>query len=294
MKNNRNYVLCISIVLLIFISGCTQVLPKEEKTETITLYYADSENNDFVLEERQISFTDQEEKYKVTLEELIKGPDNKDNRVNISETTKIYGTISQDDGLLVNFSQEFNQFGGSMAEVMAVGSVVNTMTQFEEVNRVKILVDGEELTGPSGQPRGFMQSFEKEVKGTEEQAIKLYFSNEDADAVRGETRIIDISKTASREEILQMVLEELIEGPENSNLNRTIPPEVKVKSIKINNQTAIVDFSEEMHTKHWGGAAGESMTINSLVNTLTEFDYIELVKLTVEGQPLAIEHAIML
>jgi germination protein M len=47
-----------------------------------------------------------------------------------------------------------------------------------------------------------------------------------------------------------------------------------------------------MYTKHWRGAAGESMTINSIVNTLTEYDYIAEVKMTVEGEPLAIEHIV--
>ena len=54
-----------------------------------------------------------------------------------------------------------------------------------------------------------------------------------------------------------------------------------------------MDFSEEMHTKHWGGATGEALTINSIVNTLTEFPYIQRVKMTVEGEPMNIEHAIL-
>ena len=41
------------------------------------------------------------------------------------------------------------------------------------------------------------------------------------------------------------------------------------------------------------GAAGEAMTINSIVNTLTEFAYIERVKMTVEGEPMLIEHVFL-
>lgn len=54
-----------------------------------------------------------------------------------------------------------------------------------------------------------------------------------------------------------------------------------------------VDFSNEMHTKHWGGATGEAMTIASIVSTLTEFYDIDQVMMTVEGNPLAIEHMIL-
>ncbi|HHY78070.1 MAG TPA: GerMN domain-containing protein, partial [Clostridiales bacterium] len=49
----------------------------------------------------------------------------------------------------------------------------------------------------------------------------------------------------------------------------------------------------EMHTKHWGGATGEDMTISSLVNTLTELEGIKYVLPSVEGMALNIEHMIV-
>ncbi len=291
---NKKFLLSVILVCLIIISGCSQLDPKETKeTQTVKLFYGNADNSDFVTEDSQISFTYQEEKYRVTLEQLVEGPDNKEYQANIAQATNVYGTIRQNNDLIVNLSKEFNQFGGSVAEIIAVGSVVNTMTQFDGISRVKILIEGEELIGPSGQPRGFMQSFEEETNTATEQVVKLYFSNQNADAVRGETRIIKTSKTVSEEEVLLKVLEELIKGPEDSKLARTIPTEVKVLNVKIDNGIAIVNFSEDMHTKHWGGAAGESMTINSIVNTLTEFDYIQQVKMTVEGRAMAIEHAIL-
>lgn len=69
--------------------------------------------------------------------------DSTENQANIAQATNIYGTIRQNNDLIVNLSKEFNQFGGSVAETIAVGSIVNTMTQFEEISRVKILVEGE-------------------------------------------------------------------------------------------------------------------------------------------------------
>jgi len=66
-----------------------------------------------------------------------------------------------------------------------------------------------------------------------------------------------------------------------------------VLSVKIEGDTANVDFSEEMHTRHWRGALGEAMTINSVANTLTEFDYVEQVMMTVTGNPMNIEHVIL-
>jgi len=267
----------------------------EAVTNTFTLYFADSSNEDFVTEEREITYSKDDDLYAVVLEELFKGSENESYRNNISTETKVYETTKQDNKLIVNLSSDFGQFAGSMAELFAVGSIVNTLTSFEEIDQVKILVEGEELIAPSGMPYGFMEPFVKNSIShpakTEE--VTLYFSNNDATGVAPEKRTITLNDEVSKEELIKIVLEELIKGPSNKYLYKTIPPEVSVLSVTIENNIANVDFSEEMHTKHWGGATGEALTIASIVNTLTEFEDIELVKMTVVGQPLAIEHAIL-
>lgn len=298
MKKIRNAAIILLFFLIVF-SGCANNSPqgedtKNEKAEKVKLYYGDANNEKIVAEERDISFAPGEDKYKVILEELIKGPEDENLRANISENTKVYGTIKQDSDIIVDFSPEFNQFGGSVAEIIAVGSVVNTLTQLDGINRVKILVAGEELMGPSGEPRGFINSFPTEPGGEAKTAkVILYFSNKNADKLVGEEREIAGSPEENRVDFTKKVLEELIAGPQNRELFPTIPKEVVVISVEIDQKTAVIDFSEEMHTKHWGGAAGESMTINSIANTLTEFDFIEKVMITVNKNPLAIEHTIL-
>jgi germination protein M len=160
MSKNK-FSLFLSVLILTFLLfGCTQTETEPEKQSVkVKLYFADAHNEDFLIEERQIAYVTGEEKYRLTLEELLKGSDNQAARNNIPENTQVYGIIKQKSFLIVNLSQDFNQFGGSMAEILGVGALVNTMTQFEEITRVKILVEGEEFVGPSGQPRGFMEPF---------------------------------------------------------------------------------------------------------------------------------------
>ena len=128
-------------------------------TENITLFYGDEGNEKMVTEQRQISFNPEDDKYKLALIELIKGPNNQNYMANIDPKTIVYGTIRQDTSLIVDFSEEFNRFNGTMAEIIGIGSVVNTLTTFEEIKKVKILVEGEDLIAPSGSPRGFMGPF---------------------------------------------------------------------------------------------------------------------------------------
>ena len=71
----------------------------------------------------------------------------------------------------------------------------------------------------------------------------------------------------------------------------TVPnPESKARMFEVANGIAYVNFSKEVQTKHWGGSAGESMSLLSLVTSLTQIDpltsssAIVKVQILVEGK----------
>lgn len=288
----------ILLLLLLFITASVLAAclrrpaetPPREIKETVVLFYGDQGNEQLLSEERVISYREGEDRYSVVLTELIAGPQSGNLRANISPQTRVYGTIRQGDALIANVSKEFAQFSGSVAEVLAVLSVVSTLTQFEDVRLVKILVEGEELIGPSGQPRGFMPIAKQEQAP---ETLTLYFANSQATAVSPEKRKVTLPAGSSLEDRLKITLEELIRGPQIAGLFRTIPEGVRILLVAVEKNIVTVNFSREMETNHPGGAAGESMTINSIVNTLTEFEGIDLVAMTVEGEPMSIEHMIL-
>lgn len=125
-------------------------------------------------------------------------------------------------------------------------------------------------------------------KEEDKKKATLYFGNRDATGVVGEIREIDSNGT--KQDFIKQVVKELIKGSHNIKLTQTIPEEANVLSVRLEDNIAYVDFSKEIQTKHWGGTAGEFITINSIVNTLTEFNYIDKVKITVEGNPINLGH----
>lgn len=290
------------LLLALFLAGCPgrgQVTPGEpvepvEVRETVRLYYGDAGNERLVSEEREIIYRQGEDRFSVVLAALIRGPQTGGLTANIAPQTTVYGTIVQNDALLVNVSREFQQFGGSVAETVAVLSVVNTLTELNGIERVKILVEGEELIGPSGEPRGFIERYEEDVPPAPAvDTITLYFANENATALVPEERAVTFPAQTGQTEQLRVVLEELIRGPQQTGLFGTIPQEVRVLSVDVEDGLARVDFSAEMHTRHPGGAAGETMTILSIANTLTEFEGVGFVQMTVNGAPMNIEHVVL-
>lgn len=110
--------------------------------------------------------------------------------------------------------------------------------------------------------------------------VLLYFS-----CSGGENLQLEIRKVDS-ENIYMNTLKELIGGPEESSLLKTIPDGVKVEEFTLENTLARVSFSRELVDNHWGGSTGERLTVYSIVNTLAQFSEIEEVQILVSGDRL--------
>ncbi len=110
--------------------------------------------------------------------------------------------------------------------------------------------------------------------------VTLYFGDKEAMYLIPEEREV----ARGGKPIEQVIVEELIKGPRNPELSRTIPPQARLRSIRVENGVAYVDFSKEIQTRHWGGSAGEAMTIYSVVNSLAGVSGIEKVQFLVEGK----------
>lgn len=70
----------------------------------------------------------------------------------IPKGTKVLGLEIKDGVAYPNFSKELvNNFdGGQSSEELLVGSIVQTLTQFSDVKKVQILVDGKEIDSIGG------------------------------------------------------------------------------------------------------------------------------------------------
>ena len=103
-----------------------------------------------------------------------------------------------------------------------------------------------------------------------------------------ESYLVEETREIQSDDVLhKKAVEELIKGPKNSELYPTIPSNAKVNSVEISGSTAVVDFSREIITSvdeipH--SSTTETLAVYSIVNTLTEFEEINSVKITVEGR----------
>lgn len=119
---------------------------------------------------------------------------------------------------------------------------------------------------------------------TEEQMrqtiVSLYFKSEEK--LIPEARLIDVKELL--ENPYRKIIEMLIEGPKSEKLEGTIPEGTKINKIEKKSDTLIIDFSKEFIENHKGGEVQEKLTINSIVNTVTELTEINSVRILIDGE----------
>lgn len=76
------------------------------------------------------------------------------------------------------------------------------------------------------------------------------------------------------------------EQPKDTKAVNLFPEGTQVKSVKIEDGTAYVDFNKKLQ-KRGQGSYGELMITSSVANTLTEFPEIKRVQFLVEGEKIA-------
>lgn len=125
-----------------------QELSDDEIRKTIiSLYFKNIETNTLVAEAKCIDVKElYKEPYSYLINMLITGPENEKLESAIPEGTKVNSCTLKGDTLYVDLSKEFidNAPSGIEEENMIIYSIVNTLTELNEVSSIKFLINGEE------------------------------------------------------------------------------------------------------------------------------------------------------
>lgn len=144
--------------------------PQEEISESqirktiISLYFKNNETNSIIPEARCIDVKElYNEPYKYLIEQLIKGPESDKLSCIIPNGTKVNSCTIKENIVYVDLSKEFieNAKEGIDEESMIVYSIVNTLTELNEVSEVKILIEGEENKAFKDNQINFKENFKR-------------------------------------------------------------------------------------------------------------------------------------
>ena len=118
-------------------------LSGDVKRVDVKVYFPDKKAEKVHIENRNILIDDSRTAYGA-VQTLIGGPIN-DNLIGpIPPGTRLLNISISNGVCYVDFSREFidNHSGGSASELMTLASIVNTLTEFDSVKKIQILVEG--------------------------------------------------------------------------------------------------------------------------------------------------------
>ena len=101
--------------------------------------------------------------------------------------------------------------------------------------------------------------------------IVLYFKGNEAMKLEKEYRNVSMKRIA--ENMAKTVVEELLKGPTNEELHSLIPVDTKLLNIESQENTVILDLSNEFIEKQ-EGESNALLAIYSIVNSLTDITEI--------------------
>lgn len=117
---------------------------EQNRTTSVTLYFINKETGKVVPESREVSVRDiVNNPYQKLMELLISGPESEKLERSIPEDTILLGSTKEDDCINLNLSSAIQNLEKDEQKQNLIQTIVNTLTELNEVNKVKILVEGQ-------------------------------------------------------------------------------------------------------------------------------------------------------
>lgn len=109
--------------------------------------------------------------------------------------------------------------------------------------------------------------------------VSLYFKEKETGEIVKETKLIDSKELLKNpyEKLINM----LLEGPQNNNLEKVIPENVKILSTKYENGCVTINFNSEFLN-----VEEKDKIVDSIEKTLKELTEVTIIKVLVDGNEL--------
>ncbi len=206
-------------------------------------------------------------------------------RTVLPENTKI--DLDIHDGLArIDLSKEVLNMADAAAESNMVSAIVQALTEFDSVERVEFLIDGQKRqTLPHGTSvagtftRGDinLESAEPTASLSASEPVTLYFPA-DSGAV-----IVPVTRMVRQGCDVNTAVMELAKGPDNADtLESVVPAGCGLIDVSVENGVAKLNFTGEFVNLVQNSDGGR-MALKALVLTCTQFEGIDSVEIYVDG-----------
>lgn len=294
MKSSKIIKVSITLLLvsaLLYLSIFFYINKKEElaNNNSVDIFFYNPESKIIEAEGRLIKKGSNEEMLESILGEFLAGPKNSNLSKVVPSNLKIIETnlLNNPNRLKVNFSKEYNELS-PVQEITLRSTLVWTLTGLEFIKDIEICVEGVPIMPSNNEFLSFSNRQNIILNPQIEASSKikslvslLYFKEVDKNRLKAEKRVITYDANLKKE---KFIIQALMSGPTDSDLEKTIPDEIKIRDIEVDEGVCFIDFSTEFEQKIPQNEEMEQMVIYSIVNSLTQLNDISKVQFLVEGK----------
>lgn len=275
------------LVAVILLGACSNKNNDASDNGSVKVYYINSKTSGLVSENYKLISTKTEDKIHELLYNLQKAPENAMYKSalpadtdNMEDTDITFNFDQSKEYLTVDFNASYDTLS-QVAQVLCRAVIVKTLSQLEEVTYIQFSREGQLLKDFDGKAVGIFtaDSFIDNIEDSTYYKVKLYFANKAGNKLIEYTTELNYSGTQSVEEL---VINQLINGPTEAGMYRTIPEGTVLLNISKADHTCTVDFNSKFMDKI--PDIDENIAIYSIVNSLAELPDIDKVQFTIESE----------
>jgi germination protein M len=208
----------------------------------------------------------------------------------IPEGTEILGIDIRNGTAVIDFSRHLLSYGTAWSERNIIASIVYTLTEFETVDRVRILINGyspgvlkygADLSDALGR-EDLMINTGTSLSASGKDKLDVYFMKKANDSFVYAVPV-SLAVGSGGADMTPDTLIRLLFGTDpESGIYTEIPDGAYLKSSYVYNGTAFLDFSGEF--LNYGGTAREEAILKQIAYTLRQCSGIRKINITVEGR----------
>lgn len=288
IKKQSKSFFCILFCLMFVTLGCFGCgSNKQPQTgTTYTVYHLNHMQTGLVMQDyhTQTPRDDKDTLLEELLDALSQTPDKLEYDPPLSGSVDLLGYRTEEDQITLEFDSRYKELPAT-TEILVRAAIVRTLTQVDGISYISFIVQGEPLVDNLGNVVGIMSADQfidnagDEINTYEQAELRLYFADETGTHLIAANRILKFSSNIAME---KLVVEQLINGPENSELYPTINPETKIVNVTVKDGICYVNLSEEFLTQIY--QVTPEISIYSLVDSLVELPNVNKVQISVNGE----------
>lgn len=277
-------------IILLLQMGCsrTREVTEEEMTQPVRFYYCASGDEDYDRDTGALGWElrDLGEKTLTKMEVLeryLQGPVS-GHLCSMFPAGVTVEQIGLREGVLtVTLSEEMEQVTG-VRQTLAAACLLYTMTQFEDVDALRLECSGSVLQGNWSTLLTKSDFLLEDKTYAANQLVQLYFANAGCRYLASEGRE---RTNLTEQELPAYVVEQLLQGPQEAGRYAALPAKTELLGITVEEGLCTVNFSSAFLEDRPQTHREARMAVFSVVNTLTELPQIERVRFLCSGVPVS-------